>query len=264
MPRIRTIKPEFLSDEKLAPSDVLTRFVFLGLIMMADDAGRLLDSEKLIDATLFPSTDDSAREALANLSRMGRVRRGTTSTGQRVIQITNWTKHQRVDRPNLKGAFAELVEWEGDTTIREEIARDSRDIREPLAHRPTTYDLHTNDQRPTTDDRSAAREAFLLLVSTEAPTFQETFENAFRSSRSPGALLDGFGALLNGMNGPGGKAVPMAILGQALHDIAFNGEAITAQRLRIFCEKLMRPKDPKTDGLSPGQRVYEMAKRGVA
>jgi hypothetical protein len=103
MPRIRTIKPEFWGDEKLAPMEPITRLVFLGLISMADDAGRLLDSVKQIDAMLFPLTEDSARESLAILSRTGRIQRGTTASGQRVIQIVNW-RHQRVDHPNMSAA----------------------------------------------------------------------------------------------------------------------------------------------------------------
>ena len=41
MARIRTIKPEFWTDEKLAPLSPICRLTFLGLVSMADDAGRL-------------------------------------------------------------------------------------------------------------------------------------------------------------------------------------------------------------------------------
>lgn len=76
MARIRSIKPEFWADEKLSPLDPITRLVFLGLISMADDAGRLVDNVKQIDALVFPETSDSARESLATLSRIGRIQRG--------------------------------------------------------------------------------------------------------------------------------------------------------------------------------------------
>src|SRR5690606_17893428 len=99
MPRIRSVKPEFWSDEKLAPLDPLTRLVFLGLISMADDAGRLLDNVKQIDAFIFPETDHSSREALEELRRLGRILRYQLPNGQRVIQITHWQRHQRVEKP---------------------------------------------------------------------------------------------------------------------------------------------------------------------
>lgn len=148
-PRIRSIKPEFWGDEKLAPLDVGTRLVFIGLISMADDAGRLLDSVKQIDAMLFPMTDDSSREALATLSRIGRIERGKTASGQSVIQIVNW-RHQKVDHPNLAAALPPIVQrvTEDSRDPREAFATDSRDIREPLATLSTIYDLRstTNDQ----------------------------------------------------------------------------------------------------------------------
>jgi hypothetical protein len=148
MARIRTIKPEFWSDEKLAECDPVTRLVFLGLIGMADDCGRLLDNAKVIDAFVFPSTSDTCREAVANLSRMCRIRRGTTASGQKVIQIANWTRHQKVDKPNLLAALPEVVDFIDVAEIRESVANQSRDVRECVSTLPTT-----NDQRPTNNER---------------------------------------------------------------------------------------------------------------
>ncbi|MBK9406591.1 MAG: hypothetical protein IPN47_00820 [Gemmatimonadetes bacterium] len=71
MPRIRTIKPEFFSDEKLAPLPVLTRFVFLGLISMADDCGRVLDNLKIIDASSSPKRRRRVGEASPTCRRWG-------------------------------------------------------------------------------------------------------------------------------------------------------------------------------------------------
>ena len=132
MARIRTIKPEFWQDEKLSPCPVIDRLVFLGLISMADDAGRLLDNLKVIDAFIFPETGDTARESLARLSRINRIRRGMTSSGQPVIQIVNWG-HQKVDHPNLKSALPPIVKERTDLPeIREAFANDSREIRDSI------------------------------------------------------------------------------------------------------------------------------------
>ena len=61
------IKPEFWQDEKLAPLTPVDRLVFLGLISQADDAGRLVDSVRMLDGLLFPYTDDSSVESLETL-----------------------------------------------------------------------------------------------------------------------------------------------------------------------------------------------------
>lgn len=174
MARIRTIKPEFWHDEKLAPCDALTRLVFLGLISAADDFGRVLDNERVLDAFIFPETADSVREPLANLSRMGRVRRGITASGQRIIQIVNWERHQKVDKPQKKMAFPEIVEDQEVTAIRESFANHSRTDREPLA--PHTTDLHTTDHRPPTKaagrKRPAPIESESLVDGKQYPWFE--------------------------------------------------------------------------------------------
>lgn len=100
MARIRSIKPQFWIDEKLAPLAPIDRLVFLGLLSMADDAGRLVDNVKSIDGYLFSETEDSARASLATLAELGRIERYTTDSGQRCIQIVHWARHQRVDNPS--------------------------------------------------------------------------------------------------------------------------------------------------------------------
>lgn len=146
MPRIRTIKPEFWADEKMAPLPPIDRLVFLGLISMADDGGRMLDNIRVIDAFIFPETSDSARESIATLSRMRRIRRGITPSGQRVIQIVGW-KHQKVDKPNMAAALPEIQTYTDEqvTGIRDGFATDSRENRGELA-------THINYQRSTTND----------------------------------------------------------------------------------------------------------------
>lgn len=155
MPRIRTLKPEFWQDEKLSTCDPLTRLVFLGLISLADDAGRLVDNLRLIDAQLFMNTSDTAHEALMRLSRMGRIRRGRTASGQRIIEIANWSKHQKIQHANLKAALPEIVELQEDPAIHEALMNASGGAHEPLTHHTNDLRPTTNDQRPTKGGRTA-------------------------------------------------------------------------------------------------------------
>lgn len=175
MARIRTIKPEFWQDEKLLPLSDTTRLVFLGLISMADDLGRLVYNPKLIEALLFdpdgPDRSRDVRESLANLSRIGRVVVGKASSGQRVLQIANWAKHQKVDKPNCAAALPEIVEVQEVT----EFANDSRMIRDEFANDsrpiPTTNDLHTNDQRPLSAPRKRSAKGEKVEPEKQYPEF---------------------------------------------------------------------------------------------
>lgn len=109
MARIRTIKPEFWSDEKLSPLPIIDRLVFLALMCLADDAGRLVDNVKMLNGQIFSFTEDDVSRSLEVLASIGRIERGNTASGQAVIQVVNWNKHQRIDKPNLKGALPPIV-----------------------------------------------------------------------------------------------------------------------------------------------------------
>jgi len=143
MPRIRTIKPEFWSDEKLSTLTAIDRLVFLGLIGMADDYGRIHDNIKVIDAFVFPNSSETVRESVANLSRIGRVRRGNASNGKAVIEIVNWAKHQRVDKPQNHLALPPISETPqnpNENGVPELVANHSGTIPEKVATLPGIRD----------------------------------------------------------------------------------------------------------------------------
>lgn len=145
MARIRTIKPEFWSDEKLGPLSPIHRLVFLGLVSQADDGGRLVDSVRLLDGLLFSHRDDSCAESLNTLADLGVIERGTTSSGQQIIEIVGWTKHQRVDKPSNRGVLPPIHRTNGKRRSsrpaaipptgesRDTLATPSGETREPLA-----------------------------------------------------------------------------------------------------------------------------------
>jgi hypothetical protein len=182
MARIRTIKPEFWVDEKLSLLDILTRLVFVGLISHADDAGRLVDNVKLLDGQIFPNTDDTCRDALDVLAKVGRITRYTSASGQSLIQITNWDKHQRVDKPSryvLPGpesaVMTQPVEDKGDAessgNARENVASSTGESRAPILDlRPSTNDLGS----PTREREQRAQDRFAkdLQEIRNAPRFR--------------------------------------------------------------------------------------------
>ncbi len=145
MARIRTIKPEFWGDEKLAPLSPITRLVFLGLISMADDKGRLGDNLKRIDAFIFPESSETCRGSLDELSVIGRIRRGVTASGQSIIELSNW-HHQKIERPNYLGALGDITQ-------------------EVTPHSPTNHRSLT-DESPTNHRDVAAVSVSVSAIST--------------------------------------------------------------------------------------------------
>jgi hypothetical protein len=148
MARIRTIKPEFWQDEKLAPLDPIHRLVFLGLVSQADDAGRLVDNVRLLNGLLFPCTEDDCRESIEVLVRLSRVSRYTSESGQRLLQIVNWGTHQRVVNPSQYTLPGPPLQDDATQPLSESSLDSSETVNSPVLDPK----FPTNDHLPSTND----------------------------------------------------------------------------------------------------------------
>lgn len=101
MARIRSIKPTFWSDDRVAELSRDARLLTLGLISCADDEGRFLASTAAISGSVFPHDDLPAtkvRRWLDEVEQSGIVR--LYSVNRREYgAFPNWGKHQRISHP---------------------------------------------------------------------------------------------------------------------------------------------------------------------
>lgn len=101
MARIRTIKPEFPQSESIGRLSRDARLLFVQLWTLADDAGRTRAASRLLASLLYPYDDDAPSlldEWLTELEREGCILRYAVE-GTAYLQIRNWEKHQKIDRP---------------------------------------------------------------------------------------------------------------------------------------------------------------------
>lgn len=143
--RIRTIKPEWLDDEKLAAASDEARVLSVALILMSDDHGRGRASIATIAAETWRYAIErndgrDAPEVLAKASRALRelVEVGFVSLyevkGQRYFEVVNWKKHQKVDKPSAPRVPApEQQETPQNADTRDTLATPSRAPIETLA-----------------------------------------------------------------------------------------------------------------------------------
>lgn len=94
--RIRTIKPAFYKNEKLAELPLSARMLFVGLWGLADREGRLEYRPKYIKAEIFPYDDFNIVELLTALSDAGFIFVYGAEDLQ-FIQVINFSKHQRIN-----------------------------------------------------------------------------------------------------------------------------------------------------------------------
>lgn len=79
------------------------------------------------------------------------------------------------------------------------------------------------------------------------------------ASRNPDRLLVELESLVNGLHGPGGRAVPYPALGRALHDMSLAGVEMSAKRLAAFCRSAMEPEVPTRNGHQADDTEARMA-----
>lgn len=98
MPRIRNIKPDFWTDEKLVELSPWARLLFVGLWNFADDEGYMPYSPRKIKMQVFPA-DALEISVLLNALLKARLIELFDSEEGRVLHISHWDRHQKVSNP---------------------------------------------------------------------------------------------------------------------------------------------------------------------
>jgi hypothetical protein len=93
---IRSIKPDFWTDEKIVELSFQARLLFIGLWNFADNAGRMYCSPRRLKMQIFPSDKIDVTPYLTELHRLTLVTLYSVN-GHDLLQINGFTKHQKVD-----------------------------------------------------------------------------------------------------------------------------------------------------------------------
>lgn len=158
--RIRTIKPEILTDEKTAGLSDTSWRLFVSCIVMADDYGNFRASPAFLHSQVFwanATYPDACAKALETLARLSLVSLYKVA-GQQYGHIVGWAKHQRVDHP---GKPLCPRENQGTSTSYENSSRESQEdsasIHESLKPDPDRdLDQEGKGKGPTPPDPSCA------------------------------------------------------------------------------------------------------------
>lgn len=102
MARIRTIKPEFPQSETTGKLSRDARLLFILIWTIVDDAGRARAAPRMLASLLYPYDDDAPGLIgawLDELERGGCLRRYEIE-GATYLEVVNWLKHQKIDKPS--------------------------------------------------------------------------------------------------------------------------------------------------------------------
>ena len=102
MPRIRTLKPEHRQHRKVGQLSDRAYRLWVGMILEADDEGRLVAEIAQLTATIFPYQRrvkiDDVHRCLDELSALNLVKL-YSQNGTQYAWFPSWRDHQKIDRP---------------------------------------------------------------------------------------------------------------------------------------------------------------------
>ncbi len=99
MGRIRSIKPEILTDEKAATLSHEAWRLWVSMWVLADDTGRLPASPTLLAAQVFWGKPADASKLLLELEKKQLVKRYSVR-GENYAEISGFARHQKINRPS--------------------------------------------------------------------------------------------------------------------------------------------------------------------
>lgn len=99
MARIRTIKPEFFTDEKVGECSASARLLFVATWVFADDHGNLERSARQLKAQAFPYDSIDCEPLIRELIDAGLLVE-YESAGKKFLHIKNFRLHQKIDKPS--------------------------------------------------------------------------------------------------------------------------------------------------------------------
>lgn len=99
MARIRTVKPEFWTDEKVVECSIAARLLFVGMFNFSDDNGNLVNSPKRIKMQVFPADIIDCEPLLNELMTHGLLTEYSVNNVS-YLNIKGFNKHQKINRPS--------------------------------------------------------------------------------------------------------------------------------------------------------------------
>lgn len=148
MARIRSIKPEFPQSESIGHLSRDARLLFIQLWTLVDDSGRARAASRMLASLLYPYDDDAPELIdgwLSELEDEHMVRRYVVD-GSTYLEITNWQKHQKIDKPSP----SRLPSFDDGSALVESPREPSRALATDLGprtldHGPRIEDAASND-----------------------------------------------------------------------------------------------------------------------
>jgi hypothetical protein len=104
MARIRSIKPEFWTNEKIVDCSTTARLLFIGLWTFSDDRGVHPASSRRIKMQVFPGDEITTEQVDGCVEELirGKLLREFSENGEKYWHIVGFNEHQKIEKPTYK------------------------------------------------------------------------------------------------------------------------------------------------------------------
>jgi hypothetical protein len=191
MARIRTIKPEFWDDEKLAREPREARLLFIGLLTFSDDYGIVKGNPEWLQGRIFPFDQDLTKIKFQKLLK-GLADHNFIipfdSNGENFYFIKNFLKHQKINRPSLtrNPAPPDSINTGNQELERRGLIEDSRRTHGAL----TAVVISSSDSDSSSDSKSDSNKEKTALFQDQLQTILERIGNLMTSRGDFKSLCD--------------------------------------------------------------------------
>lgn len=167
MARIRTIKPDFWTDEKIVELDMPARLFFIGCWNFADDNGNLQRSAKKLKMQVFPADAIDCEPLIQSLMTHGLLTEYEVN-GEKFLHINGFKKHQVINRPSKTGLPTPDSVSNADTLTEDSLTEGKGREKEGKGIKPSAqaYVVAESPREPV-EPQSAAAEISSTLIAWE-------------------------------------------------------------------------------------------------
>lgn len=101
----RVVKSDIWRNDKIGELDMTGRCFYIGLITLADDAGRVKGNDKYLKASIFPYDDELTPEVIngcKDACKSLKLIQSFSVNGCEVLELTGWMEHQPLRSDRIK------------------------------------------------------------------------------------------------------------------------------------------------------------------
>lgn len=164
MAKMRGIKPETFTDDKILQVDPMARWLFVGMWTQACDNGHVEDNHVQLKVRLLPVDNCDVQDLIGQLVGAELVNRGDG-----FLKIPNLTKHQKIDKRYL--VFCKWCDHDDDLTFKKDDKQARDRSKKQRAHRATDGQT-ANAHRVPGDEGEGEGEGEYISDHSEQPSLE--------------------------------------------------------------------------------------------